>query len=1188
MGVTRGHTWSCICRTIFFSAFLFIVETADGQCDAQYDALMDIYNATSGENWNNNDNWGSDCDICDWYGISCDVNGNVTGINLYNNGLSGSLPDVFFSLPFLENFDVYNCDLNGPIPATLSSLNNLRHLNLSRNRFTGDIPREFFRLPQIQNLYLRNNLLEGSLPDTITSSTLINLWINNNSISGIIPSAIGNLSSLQTFYFYRNNINGNIPPEIGQSGALRIMSGYNNQLAGNLPSTLEALSNLEELNLSNNNISGGLGLNWSGLSSLKVINLNGNSISDPFPSGITQANNLEELRMNNNNVSGNLPADIGDMGNLEILHLYNNRLSGSIPYGIGGLLSCAELDLSRNQLSGSIPSEIGDLNSIIKLKLNENNLSGIVPSSLCSLPQVRELKLDRNNLSGEIPLCIGDLTTLTVLNMSYNQLFGQPPESLGLLSNLTQISFFDNHLTGCYPDNYSGFCSINPLAFENNCMNLGFQEFCSGSSCSVDSALYILSSMGETVCEGETIELSTISDIDGWMYEWSTGDSGINLDQISIMPTQSAQYAVTVTTTDGCTYSDAIQIQVVDIQVSILSDVEYCFQSSGYQLDASPGGGVWSGDHINESGLLIPIVSLMDYEIFYEYSDVNGCVKTIDTIIRVNPTIETDIIALICDSESYEVGGEIFELEGHYDVTLQTVSGCDSVVHLDLTVNATEETDVVVSICEGDSYEVGGEVFDVAGVYDVVLQTVMGCDSVVHLDLTVNATEETDVVASICEGEGYEVGGEVFELEGYYDVTLQTVMGCDSIVHLDLTINATEETDVIASICEGEVYEVGGEVFDVEGVYDVVLQTIFGCDSIIILHLTVYEHSQVDIWASICDGDMYEVGDETFSEAGAYSINLLSSTGCDSIVNLSLSVQQLLVTDIIETVCSGEIYDVGGEVIEESGEYQFILESSSGCDSIVNLDIMIYPDYDIYTDFQICEGESLLLGGEEFNQPGSYDVTLLTSTGCDSVIVFNLEVNQEYQSSLVEELCPGESVIIENEIYDEEGIYTIDLQSISGCDSTIILDLSFTPQEDEYLEAIICNNDTFNLNGNIFTEEGVYTIPIEDGLCGHDITLDLTVNQSDYSFIDTSICYGGSIEFLNEAITDEGEYFFTLTNSYGCDSIVEIQVYQLPIIEHFTSWAICPGDTFNFGNAILTETGNYEEVFINDNGCDSL
>ena len=58
-------------------------------------ALNELYEATGGDNWNNNEGWTSHRMLKYWYGITTDNDNHVTKIDLHENNLTGMLPDVF-------------------------------------------------------------------------------------------------------------------------------------------------------------------------------------------------------------------------------------------------------------------------------------------------------------------------------------------------------------------------------------------------------------------------------------------------------------------------------------------------------------------------------------------------------------------------------------------------------------------------------------------------------------------------------------------------------------------------------------------------------------------------------------------------------------------------------------------------------------------------------------------------------------------------------------------------------------------------------------------------------------------------------------------------------------------------------------------------------------------------------------
>ena len=153
--------------------------------------LVKLYNATDGANWENNSNWLSDRPIRDWYGVTNDANGRVTGLYLETNGLSGPIPPELGDLSNLRKVDLEENQLSGSIPSKLGSLSNLEWLSLRNNQLTGSIPPELGNLSYMQWLELDNNQLTGSIPPELGNlSNVVGLFLSDNQFTGCIPAAL--------------------------------------------------------------------------------------------------------------------------------------------------------------------------------------------------------------------------------------------------------------------------------------------------------------------------------------------------------------------------------------------------------------------------------------------------------------------------------------------------------------------------------------------------------------------------------------------------------------------------------------------------------------------------------------------------------------------------------------------------------------------------------------------------------------------------------------------------------------------------------------------------------------------------------------------------------------------------------------------------------------------------------------
>ncbi|MEZ5002871.1 MAG: fibronectin type III domain-containing protein [Chitinophagales bacterium] len=90
------------------------------------------------------------------------------------------------------------------------------------------------------------------------------------------------------------------------------------------------------------------------------------------------------------------------------------------------------------------------------------------------------------------------------------------------------------------------------------------------------------------------------------------------------------------------------------------------------------------------------------------------------------------------------------------------------------------------------------------------------------------------------------------------------------------------------------------------------------------------------------------------------------------------------------------------------------------------------------------------------------------------------------------------------------------------------------------------------------------------------------------SEIDTTICAGESVEFFGESLTAEGTYTIADPNSGECAEEYVITVSVIDTQYVVLNEAICPEDSIVVGDLIFTEEGSYEVVLSNSAGCDSI
>jgi len=145
----------------------------------------------------------------------------------------------------------------------------------------------------------------------------------------------------------------------------------------------------------------------------------------------------------------------------------------------------------------------------------------------------------------------------------------------------------------------------------------------------------------------------------------------------------------------------------------------------------------------------------------------------------------------------------------------------------------------------------------------------------------------------ICVGDSVVVGSVSYNTTGIYTVQLTGSNGCDSVVTLNLTVLDSDTTNLDEVVCFGGSYTVGSSVYSTTGVHVTTLTGSLGCDSVVILNLTVLPQATSVVNDTICSSSAgVTIGTQTYSLAGTYTVTLLgaSAAGCDSVVTLNLSV----------------------------------------------------------------------------------------------------------------------------------------------------------------------------------------------------------------------------------------------------------------------------------------------------------
>jgi hypothetical protein len=153
----------------------------------------------------------------------------------------------------------------------------------------------------------------------------------------------------------------------------------------------------------------------------------------------------------------------------------------------------------------------------------------------------------------------------------------------------------------------------------------------------------------------------------------------------------------------------------------------------------------------------------------------------------------------------------------------------------------------------------------------------------------------------------------------------------------------------------------------------------------------VASHTQIS--ASICNGSTYAFGSQTLDSAGVYYNTIPLSGGCDSIVELTLSLQPSInITDTI-AACDYYMWINGITYYTSNNSAIHTIQNTAGCDTIVALNLTMGLSNTATDAITVCDSLTWIDGITYSANNSTATHTLQNSAGCDSLVTLNLIID---------------------------------------------------------------------------------------------------------------------------------------------------------------------------------------------------
>lgn len=567
--------------------------------------------------------------------------------------------------------------------------------------------------------------------------------------------------------------------------------------------------------------------------------------------------------------------------------------------------------------------------------------------------------------------------------------------------------------------------------------------------------------------------------------------------------------------------------------------------------------------------------TIADMGSFITVTDLNG-----NEVPSGSTVLHFDQLIVSTDTaDCYAMESELLNGAAYVPGDTLTVTG--NIALSTTTESLLTQTDTTATAC--DSFVWYGETLTETTDYTKTFTNVAGCDSIVILHLTVTPSTTGDTTAVVCDS--FNWYGTTCISSGNYTRTLTNVAGCDSVVTLHLNVNHSVTELVEATACDS--YSWNGTTYTQSGDYTQTFTAANGCDSVVTLHLTV-NHSVAELVEVTACGS-YVWNNSVYTQSGDYAQTLTAANGCDSVVTLHLTVAQGTYTETTVDTCGTQYFwAVADTTVTQSGTYYHYSTNANTCTDTAVLILLLYQPATTEISAQICAGEVYNQNGFNVSTAGDYQLNLQTVHGCDSAVILHLTVGSETVTYLTASICEGDS-------YNENGfvifapavgtqVYFDTIARPGACDSVVTLTLMVNAVTSGDTTAVV--NSSFDWYGQHLTTTGDYTHTLTNAVgCDSLVTLHLTINYTNTG--DTTAVACDSFDWYEHTnLTQSGDYVHVFTNAAGGDSVVTLHLTVNSSIFLELSETTC--DAYSWNGIAYTQSGDYTQTFTAANGCDSV
>jgi gliding motility-associated-like protein len=772
-------------------------------------------------------------------------------------------------------------------------------------------------------------------------------------------------------------------------------------------------------------------------------------------------------------------------------------------------------------------------------------------------------------LQGSQDICEGQSATLSVQasnedNLQWNT--GATSSSITISPALTQ-TYTAVAANACGQDSVSAIIAVNPVYD----LELSL-EACPGTTVSFagtdlaagDNQVFNFSTAAgcDSIVNVSVIGLPSFeSSLDLQACAGSTA----NYNGMMLQP--GSMQSFTFTAANGC---DSI-VNVAVAEVSIIEE--------SLELSACPGSAVdYNGTELfpgdNQS---------------FSFVGQSGCDSIVHLSVLALPTFASSLALEACTGTTSEYAGTLLSPGDIQIFTLTAANGCDSLVTIAVTELPLAQSDLELTACTGATVEYDGQALNPGDNQSFLFAAANGCDSTVLVTVIELPVFESSLTLEACTGTTADYNGNPLNPGESQSFIYTAANGCDSTVNVAVMELPVFSATVELEACAGTTANYEGTTLQPGDSQSFIYAADNGCDSTVlvsVIELPIFESALV---LEACFGTTVDYNGTALNPGDSQPFLFTAANGCDSTVNVSVLEWPIYAQELSLQACTGFTIDYNGTTLNPGTVQSFTFNTQNGCDSVVTVTVVEVTVLEESLDFEACPGTPVNYNGNTL-QPGEVQAFTFTSqTGCDSIVTVTVIELPTFASSLTLEACTGTTTTYAGTALAPGDSQPFTFTAANGCDSTVQVTVMELPVFAQSLELVACPGATVAYAGLDLSpgDSQSFTFAAQNG-CDSVVQVSVLELPTFEQSLLLQACFGSTIFYHGTALAPGDNQSFILTAQNGCDSLVNVSVEGVEIYETDLQLSACSGTSTVYNGTPLLAGSSQDFAFVSQIGCDSI